>query len=62
MKKGKTNLPFEKGENLLVVRYVSALVCNQCGDSFIEFNNVQIVEEIIASAVMLGFIKFINVA
>ncbi len=66
MKEGKTNLPFAKGENLLVIRDVPAFVCNQCGDSFIEFENVKIVESIISSAekdgVLLGFIKFNKVA
>jgi len=54
------------GENLLVVRDVPALVCEQCGDSFVEFENVKIVENIVVSAekdgVMLGFLKFNNVA
>ena len=36
MLKGFTNLSFGTGENLLVVKDVPALVCEQCGDSFVE--------------------------
>lgn len=66
MKKGKTNLPFARGKNLLVVRDVPALVCSQCGDSFVEYENVEILENIVAAAekdgVLLGFIQFNKVA
>ena len=62
MLKGLTNLPFGIGDNLLVVRDVPALVCEQCGDSFVEIENVRIVEKLVKSAeedgVTLGIIKF----
>ena len=66
MLKGFTNLPFGIGENLLVVKDVPAFVCEQCGDSFVEIENVRIVEKLVISAekdgVTLGFIKFRNAA
>lgn len=66
MLNGKSSLPFEKGENLLVVRDVPTLICSQCGEPFIEIKNVRIVERIIATAekdgMLLGFIKFKSAA
>ena len=62
MLKGKTILPFGSGNNLLVVKDVPALVCEQCGESFVEIDNVRVVEALVENAkkngVMLGYIKF----
>jgi len=63
MVSGKTNLPYEFGEDqLVVIKDVPALVCNQCGEVFIEIAEVRTVEEILRKAerdrVILGFIKY----
>jgi len=63
---GKTVLPVGSGENLLVVKDVPALGCEQCGEPFVEIGTVRIVEELVANAeqngVMLGYIKFKSAA
>lgn len=45
---GKTNLPFSfEGGNIIVVINVPALVCEQCGDDFVEIDVVRKVEKIV---------------
>ncbi|MBW1800000.1 MAG: type II toxin-antitoxin system MqsA family antitoxin [Deltaproteobacteria bacterium] len=63
MVKSKTNLPYEiREEHLVVVKDVPALICKQCGDSFVEIEVLRIVERIVAAAekdgVTLGFVKY----
>jgi YgiT-type zinc finger domain-containing protein len=63
MEISKTNLPFETGENQLVlVKDVPARVCKQCGESFVDFNVARRVEDIVNVAkkdgVMLGIITY----
>jgi YgiT-type zinc finger domain-containing protein len=63
MVKSKTNLPYEIGEDrLLVIKDVPAILCRQCGDYFIEIQVARVVERIIEAAdkdgVMLGFLKY----
>ena len=63
MMKGKTNLPYEFGdEQLVVIKDVPALVCGQCGEVFVEITALRITEELLAKAerdgVILGFIKY----
>ena len=63
MVKGKTHLPYEMGEQeILVVRDVPALLCEQCGESFVEIEVVRRVEKLLATAqrdgVTFGFIKY----
>jgi len=62
MKEGKTSLPYEIGERLIVVRNVPALVCEQCGEVFIEMKVAKKVEKIVNSAVTngisLGFLDY----
>ena len=58
-----TNLPFQTGEEyMVVVKAVPALVCNQCGETFVEINILRIVEKIVKKAEMdgvtLGFVKY----
>jgi len=63
MIKGKTHLPYEMGEEeILVVRDVPAWVCEQCGESFVEIEVVRRVEKLLTTAqrdgVTFGFIKY----
>lgn len=63
MVKSKTNLPYEMEEDhMVVVKDVPALVCRQCGDSFIEIDVLRVVERIVAVAeedgVTFGFIRY----
>lgn len=63
MFKGRTNLPYEVGEDrVIVVKDVPAWVCRQCGDFFVEIEVARKVENIVAAAerggVTLGFVKY----
>jgi len=63
MIKGKIHLPYEMDEEIfLVVRHVPALVCERCGESFVEIEVVRIVEKLLATAkrdgLTFGFIKY----
>jgi len=67
MVKGRTNLPYEMGEEeILVVKGVPAWVCRQCGESFVEIEVVRRVEKIVGTAekdgVTLGFIRYRDAA
>jgi len=64
MAKGKkTNLPYEiDGEKIIVVKNVPALVCDQCGEAFVEINILRRVEKILAKAagdgLVIGFVEY----
>lgn len=60
---GTTSLPYELGrERLIVIRDVPALICTQCGESFIESPVVKRVEQILhtveKSGMTLGFLEY----
>ena len=63
MAEGKTNLPYEIGEDrLIVIKGVPATICKQCGDFFIDIAVARSVERILATAqrdgVTLGFLEY----
>ena len=63
MKNGKTNMPFEiDQDSVIVVKDVPALLCSQCGESFIEIDTVRLIEKIVKVAeqtgVTLGFVQY----
>lgn len=63
MMQGYTNLPYEiDGSFFLVVKGVPAMVCSQCGESFVEIGVVRVVEKIVEVAkhdgVTLGIVKY----
>lgn len=63
MEKGTTSLPYELGrEKLIVVRDVPALVCDQCGEVFIESPILKKVEALLETAeksgMTLGFLEY----
>ena len=63
MESSNTSLPFQLEEgHMIVVKDVPALVCNQCGDSFVEIKVMRRVEKIVNQArvdgMVLGFVKF----
>lgn len=60
---GKTNLPYELDrEKIIVVRNVPALVCDQCGDVFVEIDILRKVEEVINRAeqngITMAFVEY----
>lgn len=63
MNKGKTNVPFELGEqSIIVIQNVPAWVCGQCGESFVEIETTRRIEKLVSHAqqdgMTLGFIHF----
>ena len=63
MADGKTNLPFTlEGGNVVVVINVPALVCEQCGDDFVEIRVVRKVEQIVArieqDGISMGLVEY----
>ncbi len=63
MMKGYTHLTYEiDGSFFLVVKDVPAMVCNQCGEAFVEIGVVRVVEKIVEVAkhdgVTLGIVKY----
>jgi YgiT-type zinc finger domain-containing protein len=63
MSEGKTILPYElDGGRVFVVMNVPALICEQCGDEFIEIAVTRKVEEIIDKAnhdgIKMGFVEY----
>ena len=63
MKPGKTNLPFNlEGNNVVVVINVPALVCDQCGDDFVEIEIVRTVEKILdrieRDGISMGLVEY----
>ena len=67
MEESKTNLPYEIGEEyMVVVKDVPALVCKQCGEAFVGIEALRVVEEIVNKAekdgITLGFIRYRDAA
>ena len=63
MNPGTTNIPLEiSGNQLIVVRKAPALVCSQCGETFIDIQTTRKVEKIVLNAkkdgITLGFIDY----
>ncbi len=63
MEKGAANLPYRLSDKQLVVLVdVPALVCEQCGDEYIEIAVVRKVEKILekvqADGVSMGFVDY----
>ena len=63
IEKSKTNLPYEIGEeHMVVVKGVPVLVCKQCEEPFVEIAELRVVEKIVDSAkkdgITLGFIRY----
>ena len=67
MKTGKTTLPYEFGDDrLIVIKSVPALVCKQCGEVFIDISVARIAENIAKASekegVTLGFVEYRDAA
>jgi len=63
MIRSTTTLPYKiSGGHIVVVKYVPALVCRQCGESFIEIEIVRKLEHIVDAAeksdIISGFITY----
>jgi len=67
MSPGKTTLPYEFGNNrLIVIKGVPALVCEQCGEVFVDISVARIAENIAKTSekegVTLGFVEYRDAA
>lgn len=67
MAPGKSNLPFNLDEShVVVIINVPALVCEQCGDDFIEIDVVRKVEQIVArverDGISMGLVEYDHAA
>nr|WP_069133123.1 type II toxin-antitoxin system MqsA family antitoxin [Rhodohalobacter halophilus] len=63
MEKGKTVLTFQMGEEeIVVVRDVPAMICDQCGEEYVDSDTAKQVEEkverALADGIKMGFIDF----
>ena len=63
MSEGKTNLPYDLKEgNVVVIINVPALVCEQCGDDFVEIDVARKVEKLLErierDGVSMGVVQF----
>ena len=63
MQKGKTSMPYETGKDrLIVLKNVPALICEQCGEIFIEYSVLNRVERFLETAeksgITLGFLEY----
>lgn len=63
MEKGAANLPYRLSDKQLVVLTdVPALVCEQCGDEYIEIAVVrkteQMLEKVRADGISMGFVEY----
>jgi YgiT-type zinc finger domain-containing protein len=63
MSAGKTNLPYDLKEgNVVVIINVPALVCEQCGDDFVEIDIARKVEKLLEriehDGVSMGMVQF----
>jgi YgiT-type zinc finger domain-containing protein len=63
MSAGKTNLPYDLNEgNVVVILNVTALVCEQCGDDFVEIYVARKVEKLLdrieRDGVSMGMVQF----
>ena len=50
MKRGTTNYPIDRDSQFLLIKNVPALICDQCGEIFIDDNVFEKIEEIVESA------------
>ncbi|AJE03877.1 type II toxin-antitoxin system MqsA family antitoxin [Geobacter pickeringii] len=60
---GTTNLPFTLDDgNVIVVTHVPALVCDQCGDDFVEMDVVRKVERVVErverDGISMGLVEY----
>jgi len=63
MEKNVANLPYRlPGKKLVVMTDVPALVCEQCGDEYIEIDVVRKVEKVLekvqADGISMGFVEY----
>jgi YgiT-type zinc finger domain-containing protein len=63
MKEGKTILPYELGkEQVIVLLDVPALICEQCGDEFVDINVTRNIEKILdkvkSDGMRMGFVEY----
>jgi len=63
MSEGKTIMPYELGnERVIVILDVPALVCDQCGDVFVEISVVKNIELILdkvkRDGMRMGFVEY----
>jgi YgiT-type zinc finger domain-containing protein len=50
MKNGRVNFPVDVGNNFILIKDVPALVCEQCGEYFLEDDVAGVIEEIVNDA------------
>ncbi len=50
MKKGRVNFPVDVEDNFILIKEVPALVCEQCGEYFLEDDVAGAIEEIVKKA------------
>lgn len=63
MQKGVTTLTFDKAaEETIVIKEVPGLICEQCGEVFIDIKTTRVVENIVKNAekngVKMGFLAY----
>ena len=63
MKEGKTILPYElDNERVIVLLDVPALICEQCGDEFVDINVTRNIEKILdkvkSDGMRMGFVEY----
>lgn len=63
MERGVTTLTFDRTpQETIVIKYVPAEICDQCGEAYIDFQTTRKVEEIITiahkSGLKMGFLEF----
>ncbi len=63
MKEGKTILPYElDSERVIVLLDVPALICEQCGDEFVDINVTRNIEKILdkvkSDGMKMGFVEY----
>ncbi|MFH1075563.1 MAG: type II toxin-antitoxin system MqsA family antitoxin [Pseudomonadota bacterium] len=60
--KGKVNFPVDRPPNFLLIKDVPAMVCEQCGEYFIDDGTAERIEEIVqrvkSSAVEIEVLRF----
>ncbi len=47
---GHTTYSVDLGDGLVVVRHVPAMICNQCGEEWIDNKTAQLLEDIVVEA------------
>ena len=60
---GKTTLTFDKGPHeTIVIKEIPAMICNQCGDAYIDMDTSKRVEELVLKAendgIKMGFLAY----